>query len=136
MRAAFPAGARTAARRRTRRARNSAAAAVFVACALAALSCRGGEETIRLTLVSGATPVANVEVRVLIENPPGGIIARRTDGEGRLLVPASLRGLRVQVGLDCDENACRRVSPARRIEGGLMTFDVSGGLNLNPSGGG
>jgi hypothetical protein len=105
-------------------------ALVCLACALGLGAC-GGESIVRLTLVSGGVRIPNTEVRVLVENPPGGILPRRTDAEGRIELPDALRGLRVQVGLDCDGNACRRVSPARRLEGAEMTFDVAGGLNLN-----
>jgi hypothetical protein len=104
----------------------------LLVCALAAWSCRSGEETIQLTLTSGAERLSQLEVRVLVENPPGGIIPRRTDAEGRIRLPSALRGRRVQIGLDCDGNACHKVSPPRRIERDAMTFDVSGGLNLNP----
>ncbi|HZI18984.1 MAG TPA: hypothetical protein VEY09_10360 [Pyrinomonadaceae bacterium] len=133
--AAAAAGRRTPARELTRAggAARSFAACVAAAWALAAGSCVGGAKTIRLTLVSGETRVSNVDVRVLVENPPGGVVAARTDAEGRLEVPANLRGLRVQIGLDCDGNLCRRVSAPRRVEGDRMTFDVAGGLNLNPA---
>jgi len=117
-----------------RLARSASSAALAAACALAAVSCRAGDEPVRLTLTSGPAPLAAEEVRVLVENPPGGIIAARTDEAGRITLPAALRGLRVQVGLDCEGNACRRVSPARRVEGESMTFDVAGGLNLGPAG--
>jgi hypothetical protein len=128
MRETLPAVARSARVRRRPR-----PAVCFVVCALAAWSCRGGGEAIQLTLVSGGERVSNVSVRVLVENPPGGILARHTDARGRIRLPAALRGLRVQIGLDCDGDACDRVSPARRIEGDSMTFDVGGGLRLNPS---
>ena len=99
--------------------------------ALSASACRAGERPVRVTLTRGEqrAPVADEDVALMFENPPGGTLARRTDARGRVEVPARFRSLRVVVGTDCDGNACRRTSRPQRLEGDEVALDVGGGLN-------
>lgn len=100
-------------------------------CMVGFVACRG-DEGIKAKLLERGASVANAEVVLMFENPPGGSLRRKTDAEGRFEIPAQYKGLRVMVGLECDaQNACARVSPAELLEGAETTINVEGGLNLN-----
>jgi hypothetical protein len=115
---------------RARRARLAAASLVPALAALAA-GCLGDRpRDVSLKLTRGGEPVAVEEVELRFENPPGGHIQLRTDGEGRVEVPAVYRGLRFQAGADCPSpGQCRRYYAPSRLDGDAVTVELTGGVN-------
>ena len=106
--------------------------ALLPSVALFVCACRAAEaNNVRVTLTRGEqrVPVADEDVALMFENPPGGTLPLRTDAHGRVEVPARFKNLRVVVGTDCEGNTCRRTSRPQRLEGDDITLDTGGGLN-------
>lgn len=113
-------------------------ALALLCCASLFCACAGPRDeapkgiTLRLTRADGAA-VADADVEVLPENPPGGRLARRSDAQGRVGVPAEYAGLRVMIGTDCrPASGCRHFSTPYKLEGDAVTINVEGALNFPP----
>ena len=103
-----------------------------LACAALAAACLGGRSPDAVTprLTRGGAPVANEEVELRFENPPGGSVQLRTDAEGRVSVPPKYKGLRFQVGTDCERpGRCHRYYAPAKLDGDDPAVELTGGLN-------
>jgi hypothetical protein len=105
-------------------------AALTLSCVFVGSACRAGQG-VHVKLTRGGAALADADVELRFENPPGGWIQLRTDAQGRVEIPPPYAGLRAQVGWECERpGACHHYSKEFRLEGVELTTDVSGGLSF------